>query len=808
MSAWQDARYGIRGLLKQPGFSITAVLTLALGIGASTTIYSVIENVLLDPYPMYRNVDRMVGVMIHDDSTTRPGGRDFFQTPEFLDYAAQMTSFDAVIAGTGADVIYSGTDGAEQFSGSLVSTNTFTVLGIDAFVGRTFVSDDGRPGAPPVCLISYKLWVRRFGMDASVVGRQLTLDGVSTTLIGVMPPRVSKMGSDIWRPVRLDRGDPATGTQFFKFQAHLKPGITIDQADAEFRAVALRIARDYPRNYPTHFTGRVVGFVDSVVRGFKTTLYTMAAAVGLLLLIACANVANLLLSRAAGRQRELAVRSSLGATRARLVGQLLVESVLLALGAVVAGSAIAVAGIKAVVAAMPEGLIPRESLIRLDGRALLFSIATAGVTVLLVGIAPALRAVRRDLMNPLRTAGKGIGDGFRGGRLRGGLVIFEIALSLVLLTSAGVLMRSFVRLQSTSLGFEPRDLLLLRAPVVGGRVETAAGQTRFALQALARIRSLPGVRDASTTIGLPGFGAFVTVFDVPGVAHQDKWRGALEFCSDGYLRTLGVPLLQGRDFTHDDLTMGHKVALVNRRFVERFLGGTDPIGRTTLVALRTDSGAIEDTPFQIVGVVENAKNNGVVEPTEPEVFLPHPAGTVRSITFVVRTAGQPLLARKTIEHEIWTVDPAVPIAESDTLEGYLARLSYAAPRLGLAVFTAFGSIGLILVVVGVYSLIAYTVSCQTREIGVRIAIGAARGDVLRLTIGLAVRWLTAGAATGVAASYLTTRLVASELYEVSPTDPVTFVAVVGVLLVAGLAASYFPARRASLVDPIVVLRAE
>ena len=802
-------RYAIRSLLKQPGFTAAAVLALALGIGATTTIFSVIQNVLLDPYPMYRNVGRMVGVTIHDDAQSRPGGRDFFQTPEFLDYAAQMTSFDAVIAGGGnGDVVYTGPDGAEQFNGAFLSGNTFSVLGVDALIGRTIGPEDARPSAPPVFVMSYKLWMNRFGLDPSVLGRSFTLDGVPTTLIGVMPPRVSKLAADVWRPVLLDRANPALRTQYFRFQARLKPGVTVEQADAEFRAVATRIAKLYPANYPDRFTGQVVGFVDSIVRGFRTTLYTMAAAVGLLLLIACANVANLLLSRAAGRQRELALRSALGASRGRLIRELFVESLLLALAGMAVGCGLAAAGIKAVVAAIPEGLIPRESLIRLDARALVFSLVVAGATALLFGLLPAFQAVRRDLMNPLRTAGKGAGGGFRGGRLRSGLVVLEIALSLVLLTSAGVLMRSFVKLQTTSLGFDPAHLLMVRVPVGTGRVETAADQVRFTTQALARIRALPGVVDASTTVGLPAFGGFGTEFDVPGIAHLDKWRGALEFCSEGYFRTLRLPMVSGRDLSSDDVSGARRVAIVNRMFVERFMAHADPIGRTLRMPLQTAGGNTEQQSFEIVGVVESAKNNGVSEPVEPEAFIPQSAGRVRGISFVVRTAGPPLLARKTVQREIWAVDAAVPIAEADALEGYLSRFAFATPRLGLAVFTAFASIGLVLVILGVYSLIAYTVSCQTREIGIRIAVGAARRDVLRLTIGMAVRWLAMGAAIGLAASYATTRLVASELFDVSPTDPLTFVSVVGVLVIAGFAAAYFPARRATRVDPIIVLRAE
>ncbi len=499
----QDARYGVKGLAKQPTFTAGAVLALGLGIGATTTIFSVIQNVLLDPYPMYANVDRMVGVSIHDEASSRPGGRDFFQTAEFLDYAAQLTSFDAIIAGGGnGDTLYTGPDGTEQFSGAFLSGNTFSVIGVSAVAGRTLSPADAKPDAPPVFVMSYKLWANRFGLDPALIGRSFVLDGVPTTLIGVMPPRVSKLAADIWRPVLLDRANPALRNQYFKFQARLKPGVTIEQADAEFRLAAARIARDYPTNYPEHFTGHVVGFVDSIVLGFRTTLYTMAAAVGLLLIIACANVANMLLSRAAGRQRELALRASLGASRGRLVRQLFIESLLLALLGMLVGCGAAVVGIKALVRAIPEGLIPRESLIQLDSRALIFSLVVAACTALLFGLVPAFQSVRRDLMNPLRDPGKGTGGGFRGGRLSSALVVAEIALSLVLLTSAGVLMRSFIKLQTTELGFDPDHILMVRVPMGSGHVKLGVEQARFLGQGLARVRATAG-RDQRVYDGRP-----------------------------------------------------------------------------------------------------------------------------------------------------------------------------------------------------------------------------------------------------------------------------------------------------------------
>lgn len=804
----RDARDAIRGLLKQPGFTAGAVLALALGIGATTTIFSVIKNVLVDPYPMYTHADRMVGVAIHDDASSEPGGRDFLQTAEFLDYASQLTSFDEIIAGTGEDVLYTSDDGTEQFDGALVSGNTFQALGIDALLGRTITPADAAPDAAPVFVISYKLWVRRFGADPSLVGRSFTLGGTPTTLIGVMPPRVSKLGADIWRPVLLDRANLAQRGQFFKFQARLKPGVTIEQADAEFRTVAARVSKSYPRNYPERFTAHVIGFVDSIVRGFKTTLYTMAAAVGLLLLIACANVANLLLSRATGRQREIALRRALGASRGRIVRQLLVESLVLALLGAAVGCGFAAIGVKALVAVMPDYTIPRESLIRLDTSALTFTLALGGVTAVLFGLVPALQTVTKDLMNPLRDAGKGTGGGFRGGRLSTALVVAEIALSLVLLNSAGLLMRSFIELQTQELGLDPENLLIMRIPVGTGRLATAGDQTRFLTQVLERIRSVPGVVDASTTVGLPVFGGLASDFDVQGIAHADRWRGGVMVCSDAYFRTLRVALLTGRDFTADDLRGARKVAIVNQVFVDRFLKGTDAIGRRLTLKLPDEHGQSVDQTMEIIGVAASARNRGPSDPAAPEAFVPVSAAPMRSQGLLIRTKSTPLAMVQTLKHEIWAVDPGVAVAETDELMTFIRRFSYAAPRLGLFVFGAFATIGLVLVILGVHSLIAYTVARQTREIGIRMAIGADRGDVLRLTVGMGLRWLVLGIVIGLAVSVATTRVLASQLTHVSPSDPLTFGLVVVIISIAGLAASYIPALRTTRVDPMVVLRHE
>jgi putative ABC transport system permease protein len=803
----QDLRYGLRGLVKQPGFTGTAVLALALGIGATTTMFSVIKNVLLDPYPMYADVDRIVGVSVVDTAGARPRRRSAFSVPELLDYQAQATSFEDVIAGTGEDVLYTSSEGTEQFRGGLTTGNTFTFMGVPAVVGRTLTIEDAKPGAPPVFVMSYKLWANRFGLDRGILGQTFTLNGVPTTLVGVMPQRVSKLGADLWKPVWLDHGDPALRDTFFMFQARLKRGVTIEQAQAELNVIGQRLAQEYPRVYPDRFDIEVRGLIDSIVGRFSTTLYTMAAAVGLLLLIACANVANMLLSRAAGREREMALRSSLGASRARLVRQLLVESLLLALGGMIVGCALSLVGIKLLAGAIPEGLIPRESVIRLDTTALIFSLVVAALTALVFGLAPALQTVRRDLVNPLRDAGKGT-SGFRRARLSSALVVTEIALSLVLLTSAGLLMRSFIKLQTTDLGFDPGNLLLVRVAVGADQKKNPAAQRQFLAQVLSGIRAVPGVISASTTSGFPMFGGFISEFDVLGVSHSEIWRADIELCSDDYFRTLGTRILTGRDFSVDDLNNARHVSLVNQALVEQHLKDVNPVGRTMALKLRNERGELEDRTFEIIGVVADVKNNGVSEPVSAEIYLPYSAAPFESVRILARTAVPPLTLVSAVKQKIWSVDRGVAVADAEAVTAYLRQFAYAEPRLGLFVFGAFAAIGLVLVVLGVYSLVAYTVARQTREIGIRMAIGANRSDVLRMTIGMGIRWIGFGVIAGVLTSLATTRVLGSQLTEIDSTDPLTLASVVIIIAISGLAASYVPALRATRVDPIVVLRYE
>ena len=806
---WQDIRYGVRGIRNRPGFAALAVLTLALGIGAATTIFSVIQNVLLDPFP-YLNADRVGMIQIHDTNNSRPGGRTFFQTPEFLDYQEQNHVFDEVIGGSGEDVLLMTGEGTEQFNGSRVTGNMFQFLGVPALAGRVLTPEDARPGAPPVFVMAYKMWLAHYNLDPQILGRSFTLNGVPTTLVGIMPPRFTKLASDLYRPVSLDRADPEIGRLYFQFQARLKPGVTLEQAGADVELIARRLAKVYPQNYPNQFSVRVISWLDNVVGQFRATLYTLAAAVGLLLLIACSNVANMLLARAASREKEMAIRGSLGASRSRLVQQLLIESVLLALGGAALGCLFAYGGLKALVTLIPEGLIPREAVIRLNVPVLLFSLAVAIVTALIFGLAPAMQTAKRDMVEPLKDSSKGVGGGFRGGRLRNTLVIVEVALSLLLLAGAGLLMRSFLILQQVDLGLNPDHILVVRLPLPRGQYETAAAKHRFFRTLLARLQALPGVVVATETTTLPPYGGITSDIDISGKTHVDRWESMVQLVSEGYFPTLGLRLTRGRLLTEAEVNDGRKVAVVNQTLVNRFFPGEDPIGRSIkfneLEKLRDQS--VTSPVFEIVGVIADAKNRGIQEAPMPESFVPYTITGAFLRGVLLRTSGPPEALLSSVRREIWAVDRNVALTDTGSLTEFLKRFSYAEPRFGLTLLAVFASVGLLLVAIGVYSVIAYTVSRQTHEIGIRMALGAGGGDVLRMVAAMGLRLVAIGVTIGFAASLVVARIAASQIWGVSPHDPTTLSIVVAVMVLVGLAACYVPARRATRVDPMLALRCE
>src|SRR5882672_10324309 len=763
-SILHDLSYGLRGLRNQPAFALMAIVTLALGIGSATTIFSAIQNILLDPFP-YTDAQRVVAIQIHDTTSSRPGGRTYYQLPEFLDYKEQNHVFEDVIGGTGDDVLYNSGDGMEQFQGGYVSPNMFRFLGVPALLGRGISPDDAKPGAPPVFVMAYKLWVKRFNQDPTILGKTYVLNGKPTTLVGIMPMRFTKQGADLWMVRAMDRSDPQASRDYWNFQAKLQPGVTIRQAQADIEVIARRLAKVYPKNYPKNFSVQIISWVDSLVGQFRTTLYTIAAAVGLLLLIACSNVANMLLARATAREREMAIRSSLGAGRARLIGQLLTESLLLAVGGAIIGCLFSYAGIKGLVALIPDGLIPREAQIRLNLPVLLFSLAIAVFTAVLFGLAPALQTASQNLVEPLKDSGKGVSGGFRRGRLRSALVVFEVALSLMLLSGAGLLMRSFIRLQQVDLGFNPDNILVARLPFPRGQYKTAAEKQRFYTRLLQRLHALPGVVAATETTSLPPYGGIRSDIDITGKTHSEKWQAMFQLCSEGYFPTLQLRLLRGRTLSEAEVNNARKVAVVNQTLVTKFFGQEDPIGQLIKIEMLENfpENPVKDPVFEIIGVISDAKNQGIQDPPMPEMFVPYTITGAFDRGILVRTSAPPLTMLNSVRREIWAVDANIALTFAGSLQDFMKQFTYAEPRFSLILLGVFAGVGLLLVALGVFSVIAYAVSRQTHEIGIRMALGAGRADVLRMVLRMGLRLLGLGLGVGLLASLGVTRLIATQL---------------------------------------------
>jgi putative ABC transport system permease protein len=807
----QDIRYALRTLWKGRGFAFVAMITLALGIGASTAIFSVMDNVLMEPFP-YDDAQRFMSVQIHDTEQNQPGGRGGYTGPEYLDYVAQNHVFDRVIANTQDYVLYKSGEGTELFRGGIVVPGTFEFLGMPAVLGRVMQPADYEPGAPPVFLLRYKTWVDRFSADPGILNKEFVLNGVSRTLIGVMPPRFGWGDSEVWLP---EKPSPSGAVGIMGFprywflMGHLKPGVSVKQAQADLDLIAHQLAPKYSKDYPKHFTVEIQSLTDMVVGQFRTTLYIMLAAVGLLLLIGCGNVANLLLARATGREKEFAIRAVLGAGRIRLIRQLLVESFLLALGGASLGVLIAWGGLKSLIAVIPEGIVPAESVIRLNMPVLAFTLCVAVLTALIFGLVPALQAAKRDLNDPLRDSGKGTGSSGRNGRLRNAVVVFEVAISLMLMVGAGLLMRSFVALREVHLGFQPDHILVARLPLPADRYKTADQMMSFYKPLLQRLKALPGVVDVTETSSLPPYGGDDGEIDVAGKSHQEKWRSSFHLSSGAYFSTLKMQFLSGRTFDDAEVDSKRKVAVVNQTFVKKFLGNDNPLGqRVHVIGLENYPDKVMDAWFEVIGVVVDAKNNGLQDPTGPELWVPYTMTGSGGRGILVRTTQEPMSMLKSVQQEIWATDHGVALTLTGSLESFINSFSYAGPRFGFLLMSIFSGIGLILVTIGVYSVLAYTAAQRTREIGIRMALGAEGRDVLRLVVTMGLRLVGLGVAIGLVVSFLLATAIKSMLWGVSVHDPLTMSGVAALLLLTGVIACWIPARRAARVDPLVALRYE
>ena len=807
----QDLRHALRNLGKSKGFAVVAVLTLALGIGASTAIFSVLDNVLMEPFP-YPGASRFTSLQIHDTEQSQPGGRGGFNGSEYLEYAEQNHVFDGVIGSANTDVLYRSGEGSLRFHGSYVTPGTFEFLGMPALFGRVMQPADYEPGAPPVFVLRYKTWMKEFAGDPQIVNRTFVLNGVARTLIGIMPPRFGWGDAEMWIP---DRPSRAIDTKeyagafprFWFLLGHLKAGISKKEAEADLGVIATRLASAYPKDYPKHFRLQVQSLADGVVGQFRATIFIVLAAVGLLLLIGCGNVANLLLARATTREKEFAVRAALGASRWRLVRQLLVESLILALGGAALGALFAWGGLKFLVALLPQNVIPAEAVIQMNGPVLLFALVLAALTAVVFGLVPALKAAHKDVNEPLRDSTRGSGGGFRHGKLRNAVVVLEVALSLTLLVTAGLLMKSFIALREVHLGLRPDHILVARLPLPLDRYKTAEQVTGFYRPLLLRLKALPGVVDAAETSALPPYGGISSDIEIPGRTHEEKWNAPFQLCSEGYFSVLKIQFLDGRGFTEAEVAGARKLAVVNQTFAKKYLGNENSIGkRVRILQLADFEDAVKDPTFEIIGLVADVKNQGLQDPVTPEIWVPY---TVTGSAFrgvLVRTGGEPLAMLNAVQHEIWATDNNVALTFTGTLEGYINQFSYAGPRFGFLLMGIFAGVGLVLVTIGVYSVLAYTTSCRTQEIGIRMTLGAGTADVLQMVLRMGLRLVGIGVGLGLIASVALGRVIGTQLWGVSAYDPWTLACVTVILLLTGVVACWVPARRAASVDPLVALR--
>ena len=808
----RDFRYALRSLRRNPAFTAVAIATLGLGIGASTAIFSVIDNVLLAPFP-YTGAERMVFPRIHDTARAEEDGRQAYTSDEFLAFAEQNRVFEGVIAASEDPVLYKNGPGVELFDGADVTPGTFEFFGMPALYGRVMQPADYQPGAPPVFVLRHKTWMERFNGDPAVLNKTFVLNGTARTLIGVMPPRFGWYGADVFipqMPVRAASTTLAGSSPHWFLLGRLKPGVSKAQAAADATVILSHLAKINPRDYPAHFQVLVKQLGDSVIGRFESTLYTILAAVGLLLLIGCANVANLMLARATSREKEFALRAVLGAGRARLIRLLLVESLALAGGGAALGVLIAWGGLKLIVATMPQDLIPSESVIELNAPVMAFTFVVSILTALIFGLVPALQAARRDLNDPLRDSGKGVIGGLRTGRMRDLVVVTEVAVSLTLLVGAGLMMRSFLALREMHLGLQPDHVFQAQVPLPEDRYKTAAQVSGFFQPLLARVKALPGVVDATVSSALPPYAGEDSRMEISGAPNDETWHALVQNISEGYFRVLRIPFKAGRPFSPAEILDARKLAVVNETFASTYLRGENPIGHTVRLAqLETLPEAVRGTGFEIVGVVADVTNNGLQAPVEPQVWIPYTVTPAGGGVLMVRTQQDPMALMNDVRQAVWATDSGVALALPGPLQDRINQRLYVGPRFAFLLMAIFGCLGLILVTIGVYSVLAYATSRKTHEIGVRMALGAKRADVLRQVIATGLRLVTGGVAIGLLISLLLGRAIQSELSrDVKPYDPLTLAATTLLLVATGILACWLPARRAARVDPMTALRYE
>jgi putative ABC transport system permease protein len=802
----QDLAYAVRSFRRSPSFVLVALLSLTLGIGATSAIFSVIYGVLIAPYPYARPGEIWAPEVRAIDGR----GGHTYTLDEFRSLAG-VPAFSDVMATSIETVLMTGEFAPESFGGVLLSGNAFNFLGVAPVVGRTIQPADIRPDgeAEPVVVLSSRLWLRLFEGNPSAVGRTLRLNGRPHTIVGVMPPRFGWYGSEgFWLPLSPARKD----IPWINPIVRLAPGVSKAVAEEQLIALNKRLALEKPASFPgSGFTTRLRNYLDVTVASgeMRTSLRLLLGAVAFLLLIACANVANLQLARGTARAREMAVRMSIGAGRRRLLRQLLTESVLLSLAGGALGVLFALGAIRSIVALMPEFYVPNESRVAINMPVLLFSMGVSLVTGIVFGLVPALQASKPDLTDALK-AGRSTGAGAHGGRTRSLLVVVEVALSVVLLVSAGLTVRTFFVLQNMDAGIRTDRVLIVGVPLPQTKYTTLEQRNQFAEELLDRVSGLPGVEAA--TFGLP-FGGPQSPFAIAGQVSDDSKRIAINLVGADHLRAFGIPLRGGRMFDASEVRRGDRVAVINEAAVKLWPAGENPIGARVRLGLleRPPARTLADTSrspeVTVIGVMANTRNAGLRADPAPVVALPYSVIAQVQRTLALRTAGDPNLLLNPVRAQVRAMDADQPLGRPITLSDILGQ-EVIQPRFTMALFSAFAALGLALAAAGIYSVLSFHVMRRTPELGVRMALGAPRRHVLGLMLAMGGRLVFLGLVIGVAASVASTRLLRSQLFGVQPADPLAYAAVALVLGLVAFVACYIPARRAAAVDPIVALRQE
>jgi predicted permease len=804
---WQDWRFGVRTLVRSPGFAAVAILTLALGTGATSAIFSFVYAVVLRPLP-YHEPDRLLSVVEH-----RNGADMGLSVPDYLDWRAAATSFEQLAASAAITANLTGRGEPERVNAVRVSANYFDALGVPPAHGRTFRWSDEPHGALRVAVLGDGLWRHRFAADPGLVGQAIAINGEAHVVIGIMPPQLSlrSTSAQLWVPLHFtprELGSP--GARFLSSTGRLRPGITAAQAQAELAEIARRIEKVRP-NSNTNVTARVRNLHEVVVSQVRDGAFILLTAVSFVLLIACANVANLLLARATRRQAEMSVRAALGASRSRIARQLLIESAVIGLAGAVAGLALAYGMTEILKNVLPAD-IPRLQQTRVDAVVLGFTLAVSLVASLLFGVAPALRASRPDLQQALRDESRSSG-GFRRRRLSSGLVATEIALALVLLVAAGLLLRSFVRLQRVELGFDPAKLMTARMNLPEARYGRAPEIAAFYQELATNLGQQPGVTAAAVASSVPlagsGVSISMTIEGRPQPARTEDTPNVFSrFVSADYFRALGVRVARGRDFSIADRVNTPAVAIVNETTAKRYWPEQNPIGQR----FRLDDD--REAPVEVVGVVADVRHFGLVRAPQPEVFMPLPQTTLmhwqwmqRSMIAIARTSGEPEPAAGAIRQAVRMLDDQLPLYNLRSMQ-QLRDQATGDERVGLALVGTFATIALVLAAIGVYGVMAVMVAGRSREIGIRLALGARPRDVRWMILRDGAALTAVGVVIGTIAAFALTRTMAAMLFETPTTDPATMAAVAAVIAVAAMLACWVPARRSTRVDPVIALRME